>query len=99
VLDVSGLPSFTVTCTDSTGPLAVHVFNVTDLGHAMINGRCADVGKVKGPILHGLMARAPYFHNGSAASLNDVVDFYDQRFNIGLSDQDKAGLVNFLETL
>jgi hypothetical protein len=93
VLDVSGLPQFTVTCTDPTGPLAAHVFNVTDLGRAMISGNCADVGKVKGPILRGLAARAPYFHNGSAASLNDVVNFYDQRFNIGLSDQDKDDLV------
>jgi hypothetical protein len=33
----------------------------------------------------------------SAATLNDVVNFYDQRFNIGLSDQDKADLVNFLQ--
>jgi cytochrome c peroxidase len=99
VLDVSGLPSFTVTCTDTTGPLAGQFFNVTDLGRAMISGHCADVGKVKGPILHGLAARAPYFHNGSAATLNDVVNFYDQRFNIGLSDQDKADLVNFLQTL
>jgi cytochrome c peroxidase len=99
VLDVSGLPSFTVTCTDTSGPLAAHVFNVTDLGRAMISGHCADVGKVKGPILHGLAARAPYFHNGSAASLNDVVNFYDQRFSIGLTDQEKADLVNFLQTL
>lgn len=99
VLDVSGLPSFTVTCTDTSGPLAGQVFNVTDLGRAMISGHCADVGKVKGPILHGLAARAPYFHNGSAASLNDVVNFYEQRFNIGLSDQEKDDLVKFLQTL
>jgi cytochrome c peroxidase len=99
VLDVSGLPSFTVSCTDTTGPLAGQVFNVTDLGRAMITGNCADVGKVKGPILHGLAARAPYFHNGSAATLNDVVNFYDQRFNIGLRDQDKTDLMNFLQTL
>jgi cytochrome c peroxidase len=99
VLNVSGLPSFTVTCTDTTGPLAGQVFNVTDLGKAMISGKCADVGKVKGPILHGLAARAPYFHNGSGASLNDVVNFYDQRFTINLTDQEKVDLENFLNTL
>lgn len=98
-LNVSGLPIFTVVCTDTSGPLAGQVFNVTDLGRAMITGNCADVGKVKGPILRGLAARAPYFQNGSAASLGDVVNFYDQRFNIGLSDRDKADLVNFLQTL
>jgi cytochrome c peroxidase len=99
VLNVSGLPTFTVSCTDTTGPPAGQVFNVTDLGRAMITRNCADVGKVKGPILHGLAARAPYVHNGSAATLQDVVNFYNQRFNIGLSDQDEADLVNFLQTL
>jgi cytochrome c peroxidase len=34
-----------------------------------------------GPILRGLAARAPYFHNGSTATLMDVVNFYDERFS------------------
>jgi hypothetical protein len=62
-------------------------------------GKCADMGKVKGPILRGLAARAPYFHNGSAATLSDVVDFYDQRFGIQFTDQQKADLVAFLSSL
>ena len=62
-------------------------------------GQCADIGKVKGPILRGLAARAPYFHNGSAATLLDAVNFYDQRFGIGFTDQQKEDLVNFLKTL
>lgn len=99
VLDVSGLPVFTVACTDTTGPLKGQTFTVTDLGRALITGNCADVGKVKGPILHGLAARAPYFHNGSAATLTDVVNFYDQRFAVGFTDQEKADLVAFLQTL
>ena len=41
----------------------------------------------------------PYFHNGSAATLLDVVTFYDQRFGIGFTDQEKRDLVNFLNTL
>jgi len=49
--------------------------------------------------LRGLAARAPYFHNGSAATLMDVVNFYDQRFSIGFTDQQKQDLVNFLNTL
>ena len=57
------------------------------------------MGKVKGPILRGLAARAPYFHNGSAATLSDVVDFYDQRFGIQFTDQQKADLVAFLSSL
>jgi cytochrome c peroxidase len=49
--------------------------------------------------LRGLAARAPYFHNGSAATLLDAVNFYDQRFAIGFTDQQKQDLVNFLNTL
>jgi cytochrome c peroxidase len=97
VLDVSGLPVFEVTCT--AGPLIGQTFEVTDLGKALISGSCADAGKVKGPILHALAARAPYFHNGSAATLDDVVNFYDQRFAIGFTDQEKSDLVAFLGTL
>lgn len=99
VLDVAELPVFRVECTDTSGPLHNYVFNVTDIGRAMISGKCADVGKVKGPILRGLAARAPYFHNGSAATLDDVVNFYDKRFNIGLTDADKADLLAFLKSL
>ncbi len=66
-LDISGLPVFMLSCT--SGPLTGQSFVVTDPGRALISGKCADIGKVKGPILRGLAARAPYFHNGSAATL------------------------------
>jgi hypothetical protein len=93
-LDTSGLPVYTLVCR-ATG----EVFRVTDPGRAMISGRCADIGKTKGPILRGLAARAPYFHNGSAANLQDVVNFYDRRFHLGLAEQQKADLVAFLGSL
>ena len=48
------------------------------------------------PILRGLAARAPYFHNGSAATLTDVVQFYNSRFNIGFTEAEIADLVAFL---
>jgi len=96
-LDISGLPVFTLQC--FAGPLNGSQFVVTDPGRALITGRCADIGKVKGPILRGLAARAPYFHNGSAATLLDVVNFYDLRFHLNFTDQQKQDLVNFLNTL
>jgi cytochrome c peroxidase len=49
--------------------------------------------------LRGLAARAPYFSNGSAASLSEVVDFYDRRFGIGYTAREKQDLVNFLKVL
>jgi cytochrome c peroxidase len=71
----------------------------TDPARALITGKWADIGKVKGPILRGLASRAPYFHNGSANTLSDVVNFYDQRFGIGLTAQEKADLAAFLAAL
>ena len=96
-LDISGLPIFTLRCT--SGPNAGQDFVVTDPGRAMITGQCADIGKVKGPILRGLAARAPYFHNGSAKTLMDVVNFYDLRFGMGFTSQQKEDLVHFLNAL
>ncbi len=75
------------------------VVQTTDPGRAMVTGKWGDIGKFKGPILRGLAARAPYFHNGFAASLEDVVDFYDTRFGIGLTPREKADLVAFLRAL
>ncbi|HEX3763062.1 MAG TPA: hypothetical protein VHW23_30405 [Kofleriaceae bacterium] len=71
----------------------------TDPGRALISGKWAHIGRFKGPVLRGLAARAPYFHNGFAADLRAAVDFYDGRFAIGLSAQDKSDLVAFLGSL
>jgi len=71
----------------------------TDPGRAMITGKWADVGKFKGPVLRALAARAPYFHNGFASTLEAVVDFYETRFAIGLTAREKADLAAFLRAL
>jgi cytochrome c peroxidase len=71
----------------------------SDPGRALVTGKWSDIGKFKGPILRGLAARSPYFHNGSAATLRDVVDFYDSRFELNLSDEQKHDLVAFLGAL
>jgi len=72
---------------------------VTDPGRAMIDGKWSHIGRFKGPMLRNLAPRAPYFHNGSAADLDAVVNFYDDRFHIGLTRRDKADLVAFLRSL
>jgi hypothetical protein len=71
----------------------------TDPGRALITGKWKDVGRFKGPILRALPTRAPYFHNGFASDLDAVVDFYNQRFSIDFTDEEKADLVAFLRTL
>jgi cytochrome c peroxidase len=88
------LPLFTIQCDNGQPPI-----QTTDPGRALVTGKCADIGKFKGPILRGLAARAPYFHNGMAATLDDAVDFYQQRFNLGLTDQQQSDLVAFLKSL
>jgi len=75
------------------------VIQTTDPGRALITGKWEHMSLFKGPILRGLAARAPYFHNGSAATLADVVEFYNRRFNIGLSAREKSDLVAFMKAL
>jgi cytochrome c peroxidase len=72
---------------------------VTDLGRAILTGRFADLGKQKGPTLRALSARAPYFHNGAADNLTELIQFYDRRFGIGFQAQEIADLRAFLESL
>jgi cytochrome c peroxidase len=93
-LDVSYLPVFTL-----VNNLTNETVQTTDPGRALITGKWADIGKVKGPVLRGLASRAPYFHNGSAATLADVVVFYDMRFDIGFTPQEKVDLIAFLNSL
>jgi mono/diheme cytochrome c family protein len=75
------------------------VVRTMDPGRALISGKWADVGAFKVPTLRGLAARAPYFHDGSAARVEDVVAFYDRRFRIGFTPQERADLAAFLKAL
>jgi cytochrome c peroxidase len=101
-LDIRYLPSITVCKLDLTMNPPTPTSNcktTTDLGQALIDGKFDHVGKIKGPILRGLSARAPYFHNGSAQTLLDVVHFYETRFGLVLTSQEESDLVAFLGAL
>jgi hypothetical protein len=101
-LDIRYLPSITVCKLDLTTTVPTPTSNcktTTDLGQALIDGRFDHVGKIKGPILRGLSARAPYFHNGSAQTLLDAVHFYENRFGLMLTPQEESDLVAFLSVL
>jgi cytochrome c peroxidase len=99
-LDISYLPLIRVCKKDpTTGALTSTCVKTTDLGQALIDGRFDHVGKLKGPILRGLSARAPYFHNGSAQTLLEVVRFYETRFGVIFTPQEEADLVAFLSAL
>jgi cytochrome c peroxidase len=75
------------------------IVKTTDPGRALLTGKWKDIGRFKGPILRAVASRPPYFHDGSAADLQSVVEFYNTRFNIGLTESEKADLVAFLAAL
>lgn len=84
--------------------------NYADSGRARITTLSSDAGKFKVPSLRGLLLTAPYMHDGSMSTLEEVVDHYNSGgqphpnksgfiFPLGLSQQEKEDLVNFLKTL
>ena len=100
-LSFPDLPVFELSgCPDPVHPgQTLAPFFTTDPGKALLTGQCADINRTKGPILRGLAARAPYFHNGAAATLDEAIDFYNQRFSMGLTAKQHAQLVAFLKSL
>jgi cytochrome c peroxidase len=72
---------------------------LTDAGFGNITGHWDDLGLFKTPTLRGLAARAPYFHNGIAATLEDVVRHYEKHFGFRFTDEERADLVAFLNAL
>lgn len=84
-------------CSDCHGGplLAVNQFFYTgvtpqneDLGRFAVTNNNADRGRMRAPTLRNVALRAPYFHNGSAATLRDVVDFYARGGNFNAQNRD-----------
>jgi hypothetical protein len=80
-------------------PVAPYVIFTTDPGKGLVSGLCSDMVRTKGPILRGLASRAPYFHNGAARNLNELLEFYNQRFQMNLTDEEKEQFSAFLNSL
>ncbi len=95
------LPLFRIRCDKGAQPHAFlgRDFLTQDPGYALTTGKCADVGKIVTQQLRGLAARAPYFANGSAKTLRELVDVYDRRYDIRFSEQEKTDLTNLLSVL
>jgi len=93
------LPLFKITCLKQPHPHYGRVIYTMDPGFGLTTGRCADVGKITLQSMRGLSARAPYFSNGLAKDLRGVVDYYERRYNIGYTDQEKQDLVNLMSVL
>jgi len=99
--EAQDLPVFKLTCKADAPPhpfLGRQIYT-SDPGRALVTGHCADIGAITMGQFRGLAARAPYFSNGSAKDLRELVDYYDRRFDMRLTGQDKQDLVNFLGVL
>ncbi len=71
----------------------------TDWGQGGVTGRWRDVDRFKTPNLRGLAARAPYFHNGIAETLRDVVRFYEDSLGFDFTRREEGDLAAFLNAL
>jgi cytochrome c peroxidase len=79
-----------------------------DVGRFAVTNNPGDLGRMRVPSLRNVELRAPYFHNGSAETLEDVVDFYNRGGDfdapnkdpliqpLGLTLQQRTALVAFL---
>jgi cytochrome c peroxidase len=81
-----------------------------DTGRELVTGRSGDIGKFKVPGLRNIELTAPYMHDGSLATLEEVIDQYDrggigdpttdpQIVTLSLSSEEKADLLAFLRAL
>ena len=82
----------------------------SELGRFMVSGSPLDIGSFRTPSLRNVELTAPYFHNGSAATLKEVVAFYskgggdDPRRDwelqpLGLTEREQEDLIEFLKSL
>ena len=59
-----------------------------DLGRFTVTNNNADRGRMRAPTLRNVALRAPFFHNGSARTLREVVDFYARGGNFNANNRD-----------
>jgi len=102
-------PNLTDECYHNTG-IAWREGRFADMGRFIVTRRDQDRGAFKTPTLRQVAARAPYMHDGSIASLEEVVEYYDRGGNrnpnldselqpIGFTGEEKQALVAFLRSL
>jgi hypothetical protein len=97
-----GMPLYTLTRTIPAPPVGTppETKQTTDPGRAGAGtGTWASVNRFKVPSLRGLAARAPYFHNGIAKTLHDVVEHYEEKLGFVFTPAEEEDLVSFLNAL
>ena len=72
--------------------------DTSDPGRGIRTGNFADLNRFKVPNLRGLAARPPYFHNGLAATLDEVVQLYESSLGFVFTAHEQEDLVAFLSS-
>jgi cytochrome c peroxidase len=86
-----------------------HEPGINQLGRFIVTKEQKDIGAFKTPQLRNIALTAPYMHDGSEATLEAVIDFYDRGGNpnpwidggmvpLQLTPQEKADLVELMKT-
>lgn len=102
-------PTFTDESFHNTG-VAWQAGQLLDQGRFAVTGKETDRGAFKTPTLREIARTAPYMHDGSIATLEDVIEFYDRGGNenpyldgdiraLNLTEEEKAALLAFLRSL
>jgi cytochrome c peroxidase len=106
-----GNPSFEFTFPDPKKPGATLTVSTPDPGRALTTGDVRDLNFFKIPTLWGVKNTAPYFHDNSANTLEELMDHYEKhlatflRSNVSYPSphvptaQDKADIVAYLKLL
>lgn len=82
----------------------------SELGRFNVTHIIKDIGKFKTPTLRNIALTAPYMHDGSLATLEEVIEYYDKGgnknlfldpaiFPLHLTDEEKNDLVEFMKSL
>ncbi len=91
---IDGLPIYTV-----RNRVTGEEIRTTDPGKANRTGKWEDMNRFKVPSLRGLTARAPFFHNGAAKTLFDVVRIYEAQLGFDFTSEEEKDLVAFMNAL
>ncbi len=70
-----------------------------DPGLGLRDGKFTSLNRFKTPTLRGLASRAPYFHGGTARTLEEVVHHYETQLGFNFTAAEEADLVAFLKAL
>lgn len=110
--------AFCSTCHNGENLSDNHFYNIginsKDVGRFAVTGDEGDMGRIRTPSLCGITQTAPYMRDGSLATLEEVIDYYNRGGDghpntsffikqfmspLGLTDEEKADLLAFLYVL